>query len=112
CLDYMMSLMIKVVKGMTVNKAQMLENIGRSYNVFFSQQLLLKMVEKGMIREKAYRIVQKNAHDAFDEKVLFDDKIKADKTVQEMFKQKELDEIFSFKKYTNNVDFIFKRVFN
>jgi adenylosuccinate lyase len=112
CLDYMMSLMIKVVKGMTVNKPQMLENIGKSYNVFFSQQLLLKMVEKGMLREKAYRIVQKNAHDAFDEKVLFDDKIKADKTVQEMFSTEELDAIFSFDKYTNNVDFIFERVFN
>ena len=64
-----------------------------------------------MLREKAYRIVQKNAHAAFDEKIVFDHKIKKDKTIQNMFKKEELDDIFSFKKYTKNVDFIFKRVF-
>ena len=110
-LDYMMSLMIRVINGMRVNKEQMLENIGKSYNVFFSQQLLLKMVEKGMLRETAYRIVQRNAHEAFDEKVMFDEKIKADTSVTEHFTEDELNAIFSFEKYTKQVDFIFDRVF-
>ena len=61
-LDYMFGLMTKVIDGMQVNTEQMKLNIGKSYNVFFSQQLLLKMVEKGMSREDAYRIVQKIAH--------------------------------------------------
>lgn len=111
-LDYMMSLMIRVINGMRVNKEQMLENIGKSYNVFFSQQLLLKMVEKGMLRETAYRIVQRNAHEAFDEKVMFDEKIKSDTSVTEHFTEDELNAIFSFEKYTKQVDFIFDRVFD
>ena len=62
---------------MQVNPEAMTANISKSYNVFLSQQLLLAMVQKGMLRETAYRIVQKNAHEAFDEKVLFNEKIKA-----------------------------------
>ena len=111
-LDYMMHLMTKVITGMVVNKAQMLENIRRSYNVFFSQQLLLKMVQKGMLRETAYRIVQRCAHGAFDERVMFDDKIKEDPTIRETFSLSELDEIFSFDPYTRHVEFIFARVFS
>ena len=112
CLDYMFSLTTKVIKGMRVNKDAMLENIGRSYNVFLSQQLLLRMVEKGMLRETAYRIVQRNAHEAFDDKVLFNDKIKQDKDVQALFNDEELDQIFSFDRYTQHVDTIYNRIYS
>jgi adenylosuccinate lyase len=112
CLDYMFSLTTKVIKGMRVNKDSMLENIGRSYNVFLSQQLLLRMVEKGMLRETAYRIVQRNAHEAFDERVLFNDKIKEDKDVSEHFTEEELNQLFSFDRYTEHVDEIFDRIYS
>jgi len=112
CLDYMFSLTTKVIDGMRVNEDAMQENIGRSYNVFLSQQLLLRMVEKGMLRETAYRIVQKNAHAAFDEKVLFNDKIKQDNDVAELFTQEELDQIFSFDRYTHNVEEIYNRIYS
>lgn len=110
-LDYMFSLMTRVIDGMTVNPESMKENIGRSYNVFFSQQLLLKMVEKGMLREEAYRIVQRNAHSAFDERVSFDEKIRSEKEIQDLISSEELDQIFSFDKYTQHVDEIYARVY-
>lgn len=110
-LDYMFGLMTKVIDGMTVNEKQMKQNIEKSYNVFFSQQLLLKMVQKGMLREDAYRIVQRNAHAAFDEQILFDDKIKNEPQIKDLFSEEELSELFSFSPYTKHADEIFDRVY-
>ena len=110
-LDYMFGLMTKVISGMRVNEDQMKQNISKSYNVFFSQKLLLRMVQKGMLREDAYRIVQKNAHAAFDEQILFDDKIKNEPTIKDLFSDDELDELFSFAPYTMHADEIYGRVY-
>jgi len=110
-LDYMLGLMCKVINGMVVNADQMQENIGKSYNVFFSQQLLLKMVEKGMLREEAYRVVQKNALDAYKNKIPFDQQIQNDNVVTTLLTPSELEGIFDFSKYTKHIDLIFKRVY-
>lgn len=110
-LDYMFSIMNRVIKDMQVNEKAMAENIRRSYNVFFSQQLLLKLVNKGILREDAYRIVQRNAHAAFDERVMFDEKIKSDSRITDVLSDKDLESVFNFDKYTNHVDMIFNRVF-
>ncbi|MFC1771200.1 adenylosuccinate lyase [Candidatus Margulisiibacteriota bacterium] len=112
CLDYMFSLLTKVIKDMVVNKEQMLENISRSYNIFFSQQILLKLVEKGMLREDAYKIVQAKAQSAFKNRKMFDQEVKKDKEIIKLISEKELDQIFSFNKYTKNVNLIFNRVFD
>jgi adenylosuccinate lyase len=110
-LDYMFGLITKVIQGMVVNEDQMKENISRSYNIFYSQQLLLKLIEKGMLREDAYRVVQKNAMESFKNREMFDDKIRNDDFIKQKVTEKELDELFSLEKYSNNADFIFKRVF-
>jgi len=110
-LDYMLSLMIKIISGLVINEDQMKENIAKSYNVFFSQKLLLKLIEKGMSRENAYRLVQRNAHAAFDEKISFDIKIKEDSDITEKFSNEELDSLFSFDQYTQNTDTIYNRIY-
>jgi adenylosuccinate lyase len=110
-LDYMMGLTTRVITDMRINETAMKENISKSYNVFLSQQLLLAMVQKGMLRETAYRIVQRNAHAAFDEKVLFNDKIKTESEINNLFTEKELDQLFSFDRYTHHIDTIFDRVY-
>ncbi|RAP28755.1 adenylosuccinate lyase [Candidatus Marinamargulisbacteria bacterium SCGC AG-343-D04] len=110
-LDYMLGLMQKVLSGMVVNKKQMQRNIEKSYNVFFSQKLLIKMVEKGLSREESYRIVQKNALAAFDEHINFDIKISKDNQISSLFSQTELDELFSYDQYTTHIGEIFKRVY-
>ena len=112
CLDYMFGLATNVIKNMRVNEKAMQENIGRSYNVFLSQQLLLRMVEKGMLREEAYRIVQRNAHASFDERILFNDKIKEDPAVSKLFTDDELEKLFSFGRYTEHVDEIYNRIYS
>jgi adenylosuccinate lyase len=110
-LNYMFGLMTKVIDGMVVNEDQMQKNIEKSYNVFFSQKLLLLMVQKGMLREEAYRIVQRNAHAAFDEQVLFNTKICADPQITELFTEDELSDLFSYEPYTQHADTIFDRVY-
>ncbi|MCP4051047.1 MAG: adenylosuccinate lyase [bacterium] len=111
-LNYMFYLMTNVFSSLTVNKDQMKENIHKSYNTFFSQQLLLKMVEKGMLREEAYRIVQKNSLEAFKAKEPFDKKIKEDSIITTLLSKKELKALFNYNKYTDNIDLIYKRVYS
>ena len=103
--------MKNVLENMQVNEEQMKENIGKSYNVFFSQQLLLKMIEKGMLREEAYRVVQRNAHEAFNNRTPFDEQIKEDQIITTLLTKKELADVFNFKKYTANIDIIYDRVY-
>lgn len=110
-LDYMFAKLTDVIEGMTVNEAQMKENIGRSYHVFYSQQLLLKLVEKGMLREEAYRLVQENALYAFDHQVTFDSVILKDKRISGVLSKKELAELFDFSQYTRHIETIYSRVF-
>lgn len=110
-LDYMFGLMTNVIENMTVNAEQMQENIGKSYNVFYSQQLLLKLIDKGLLREDAYRIVQRNAISAFEERISFDQKIKADPELTAQMTDIEIDAIFDASKYTQYVDYIYQRVY-
>ncbi len=110
-LDYMFGLMTKVISGLVVNKDEMKANIDRSYHVFFSQQLLLALVETSMTREDAYRLIQKNAIEAFTSKTLFREKVDADSDITSKLSKEKLDELFSFDKYTRHVDTIFNRVF-
>ena len=109
-LDYIFGLMTKVIDGMNVNEEQMQRNIEKSYNVFFSKSYYCKWFKR-MLREDAYRIVQKNAHAAFDEQVLFDKKIKADEQITQLFTSDELDDLFSYAPYTTHADEIFARVY-
>jgi adenylosuccinate lyase len=110
-IDYMMAKMTDVLSGMVVNTDQMLANIDRSCHVFFSQQLLLKLVEKGMLREDAYRLVQRNAIAAFVEQVPFKTKLMADSDLAAVLSETELDALFRFDKYTRHIDTIFNRVY-
>lgn len=110
-LDYMFSIINKVLGNMAVNEAQMQINLEKSYNVFYSQQLLLKLIDQGMLREDAYRVVQRNALAAFEEKEFFDKKIASDPDIVSVLNQDALKEVFDFEKYTQHVELIFNRVY-
>lgn len=110
-LDYMFGLMTKVIESMQVNEAQMLENIGRSYEVFYSQQLLLKLIDTGVLREDAYRWVQRNAMSAFQDRISFKEKILSDPQVMEKIRAEDVANVFKLDKYLQYVNDIFKRVY-
>jgi adenylosuccinate lyase len=67
-LDYMQHLATRVVEGMTVHAERMLENLELTHGALHSQRLLTALVEGGMTRDEAYRLVQENAQRAWDER--------------------------------------------
>jgi adenylosuccinate lyase len=88
----------------------MKENIEKSYNLIYSQRVLLKLVELGVSREEAYKIVQENAMKAWNERrdfkaiLLEDNRVKAKLSDKEAF-----EDIFSPDYYLKNVNKIYER---
>ncbi|MDO8281504.1 MAG: adenylosuccinate lyase [Thermodesulfovibrionia bacterium] len=109
--DYMLARLTGILKGLQVYPEKMMENIGKSYGLFFSQKVMLRLTEKGLSREKAYAIVQENAMKSWKERKDFKDFLNKDAVVREYLSDKEIDKIFNLKDYTKNVGQIFKRVF-
>jgi adenylosuccinate lyase len=72
-LDYGLHLATRVVEGMTVHADRMLANLEVTHGALFSQRALLALVESGLARDDAYRIVQENAQRAWDEGIAFRD---------------------------------------
>src|SRR3954454_22821146 len=70
-LDYAQSLVLRVVRGMTVHEDRMLANLEATHGALYSQRALLALVESGMSRDDAYRVVQENAQRAWDTGVEF-----------------------------------------
>jgi adenylosuccinate lyase len=72
-LDYALHLAARVVEGMTVHADRMLANLEATHGALFSQRALLALVESGLSRDDAYRVVQENAQRAWDEGIAFRD---------------------------------------
>jgi adenylosuccinate lyase len=89
----------------------MLSNLNMTNGVIFSQMVLLALIEKGMTREDAYTIVQKNAMKSWHEGIEFKELLKEDKVVMKYLQEKDLAEIFNINNFLKNLDFIFNRVF-
>lgn len=110
-INYMLVRLTGILKGIQVYPERMKENIGKSYGLFCSQRVLLKLTEKGLSREDSYSIVQKTAMKSWKEKKPFQDLLKKEKMITGYLSEKEIDKLFDMKFYTKNVDYIFKRVF-
>ena len=69
--DYMLDRFVWLVEGLVVREERMRENVASSFGLYFSQRLLLALVESGLTRDDAYRLVQRNAMRAWDEQIDF-----------------------------------------
>ncbi len=110
-LDYMLVRLTRVVERLTVSADRMKRNMSVSGNLFFSQQVLLSLIHKGITREEAYRIVQQNAMEVWGKGGDLKDQLKGDDRVSERLTEKEIDSIFDLNYHLKNVDVIFDRVF-
>jgi adenylosuccinate lyase len=109
-INYMLDLMIKLVKNLLIYPENMTKNLNLTRGLVFSQTVLLKLVDKGVSREDAYRIVQSSAMDVWANKDKFlKDELLKSKEVTSYVSKKELEEIFSTDKILKNVDYIFQR---
>jgi adenylosuccinate lyase len=110
-INYMLVRLTGILKGLQVYPEKMKENINRSYGLFCSQRVLLKLTEKGMSREKAYSLVQKRAMTSWQDRMPFKDQLKKDRLIMKYLTEKELNQLFDMTFYTQNINYIFKRVF-
>jgi len=109
-LDYILDLLTGVMKGLRVYTDRMKENMELTRGLLFSQRVMLTLVEKGMSREEAYKIVQENAAKTWDEGRDFRELIGTDSRVMSKLGAYNLPGLFSYEYYVRFVDDTFKRV--
>ena len=110
-LDFMLSRFTGIIDQLVVYPDRMLENLNMTHGVIFSQMVLLKLIEKGMSREAAYAVVQRNAMKSWQEGIEFKSLLQKDKRVMTCLNRKDLDHVFKVDHFLKNIDFIFGRVF-
>ncbi len=107
--DYMLQQMTRIIEGLQVYPERMKENMARSFGLMFSQRVLLALGEKGLPRQQAYELVQRNAMKAWRERAAFRDFLAADPDVAARLTPGELDSCFDPAWYLRNVDAIYRR---
>jgi adenylosuccinate lyase len=108
---FMLREVIAILKGLEVYPKNMLENIARTRGLIFSQRVLLALIDKGLSREAAYRIVQKSAQRVWkDKRLLLKDVLLAERQVSGRFSGKEIEALFNLDYHLKHVGTIFKRV--
>jgi adenylosuccinate lyase len=110
-LDYLLAKTSNLVDTLFVYPKRMLRNLESTGGLVFSGQLLLDLVEAGVLREDAYRIVQRNAMKAWQEELNFRDLIFSDPEITSRVKPETLEHAFDLQRPLRNVDKIFHRVF-
>jgi len=106
-LDYMLDRFAWLVEGMTVREQQMRRNLESSHGLYFSQRLLLALVESGLERDAAYRLVQRHALRAWDEEEEFAKLVRSD---SEIAGRADLDAVFDESAFTKHTDVVFDRL--
>ncbi|MDY0116030.1 MAG: adenylosuccinate lyase [Sulfurimonadaceae bacterium] len=122
--DFMLHRMNNVIANLTVFPENMMRNLNLTGGLVFSQRVLLELPLKGVSREDAYRIVQRNAMKVWEEiqhgkpttndkgESLYLNHLLADEELRNSLSEEAIRECFNFDYYTKNVDKIFARVFN
>ena len=110
-LDYMLARFTGLIRNLLVYPKNMKANLDRMKGLVHSQRVLLALAGKGLSREDAYRLVQRNAMQVWEKGKDFRKLLKADKEIKQAMSASEIDECFSLDYHTKNVDYIFKRVF-
>lgn len=107
-LDYILYHFINIVSRLQINADRMLDNIQKTNGVIFSQPVLLAMVQRGMARDEAYRVVQKIAFQSVEDHVPFQELIAKEEKVISLLPLDELKELLDTKIFLKQVDYIFK----
>ena len=109
-LDFSLSRMSDVIKNLIINEEKMLANLNSSKGLYNSQRVLLKLIDKGLTREDAYRKVQKIAMDSWNQNKNFKDLLKKNKSIKSFLSHEEIDKIFELEYHFKNINHIFKKI--
>jgi len=109
-MDYILSLFTSIMSGLEVYPKNMRRNLELTQGLIFSQGVLLALIDKGVSRERAYKIVQGNAMKAWQEKRSFLSLLEADTEITACLSKPELESLFDYNYYLKHVDNIFERL--
>ena len=110
-IHYMLRKMTSMMERLIIYPENMKRNLEKTEGLIFSQSVLLALVDKGITREEAYKLVQKNAMQSWIKGKDFLTLLKKDKKIGVLLKKNEIEKIFNLKAQLKNVDIIFKRIF-
>jgi len=110
-LDYMLEKTSNLIDTMFIYPERMIRNLESTGGLVFSGQLLLDLVEHGVSREDAYRMVQRHAMRAWKEDLNFRDLVLKDTEITRLVPRREIEHAFDLQRQLRNVDKIFARVF-
>lgn len=109
-IDFMLHRFNSLMENIVVHEKNMLKNTDKFGGIVFSQKVLLSLVAKGLTREDAYTIVQRNALDAFQNDGNFKLNLEKDSEVTKLLTKQEIDNIFDKQTFLQNIDGIYDRV--
>ncbi len=108
--DYALSVFTYIMKGLQVYPEHMKQNLEITRGLIFSQRVMLALIEKGLSREQAYRMVQRNAMKSWKEKANFLDLLLKDPDVSKHLSRADLQSIFDYKYFLRYTDEVFERI--
>jgi len=108
-LDFALNRLSNVVKNLNVYPKNMKKNLDITNGIFFSQRVLLELTTAGFTREESYKIVQRNAMQAWKENSSFYNKIVSDKKITNKIPVNKIKKLFDFGYHTKKINIIFKR---
>ena len=109
-MDYMLIKIIKLFENLIVYPDNMMKNLNLTNGLIFSQEVLLSLIQKGVTREKAYKLVQINAMKVWEQKIDFKELIKKDHDISKLLSDSEIDSLFDLNKILININKIFERL--
>jgi adenylosuccinate lyase len=110
-IDYMLNRLTSLVGNLLVYPENMKANLEKSGGLIFSESILLHLTKKGLSREEAYGVVQRNAMRVWEKGEDFKTLLSQDETIKRLMTQKELDALFDVRTHLKHVEDIFRRVF-
>ena len=108
-LDFALTRLSNVIKNLNIYPQKMQKNLQITNGIFFSQRVLIALTNVGFSRDDAYRVVQRNALNAWKENSSFYSKIVSDKKINSKIPVNKLKKLFDFGYHTKKIDIIFKR---
>ncbi|MCM8797862.1 MAG: lyase family protein, partial [Candidatus Omnitrophica bacterium] len=109
-LDYMLNLMIYILDKLIVYPENMRNNLKKTGGLIFSQRVLLALMNKGLSRQKAYDLVQRDAFISWRDKRDFQEILIRDKEIRKYLEEREIRALFDLNFYLRNIDKVFHRL--
>ncbi len=110
-LDFALNRLKNILKNMNIYPKKMLKNLNITKGLIYSQRVMIELTKHGFSREKAYRIVQKNAQRAWVNNISFYETLSKDSLINKKISNKDLSKMFDINYHTKRINLIYKRVF-